>query len=149
MASGGYMRVEIPTIGVNAPVIRLGLNSDGTLQVPTVYSQAGWWEGGPVPGDVGPAVIVGHIDSLNGPAVFYRLRDLQPGQAVLVFRPNGTVARFTVQQVTEVSKAAFPSARVYGAVPDAELRLITCGGAFNSSTHHYVDSIIVYASLSS
>jgi hypothetical protein len=149
MASGGYMHVAIPAVDVDAPVIRLGLNPDGTLEVPSDYSVAGWWSGGPIPGDVGPAVIVGHIDNKSGPAVFYRLRSLKPGQVVVVRRPDGAQVRFAVERIEEVPKSQFPSKMVYGAVNDAELRLITCGGAFNYSTGHYVDNIIVFARLSS
>jgi len=145
--SYGPMRVQIPAIGVDAPVIRLGLNSDGTLEVPSDFSVTGWWEGGPIPGDVGPAVIVGHVDNVNGPAVFYHLRDLRPGQIISVVRPDGRVANFAVESLAEFAKSNFPTARVYGATPDPQLRLITCGGRFDYTIHHYVDNIVVFAKL--
>ena len=139
-------RVTIPSIGVRgAPVVRLGLNRDGTLEVPTDFADAGWWSGGTAPGRPGPAVIVGHIDSYRGPAVFYRLGDLRPGAAVLVSLGNGSVVRYIVQGSMEVPKSSFPTQRVYRAVPYPALRLVTCGGAFNHATGHYVDNVIVFA----
>jgi hypothetical protein len=138
-------RVIIPAIGVSTNVLRLGLNADGSLQVPTTYDVAGWWAGGPSPGTLGPAVIVGHVDSTRGPAVFYRLRDLRPGDRVWVTREDGSRVAFAVQRVIQVPKAAFPTAQVYGAVPYPALRLITCGGAFNHATGHYLDNVIVFA----
>jgi hypothetical protein len=141
------VRVVIPEIGVNAPVVRLGLNTDGTLQVPTNFSDAGWWSGGPFPGDVGPAVVVGHVSSRAGPGVFYRLRDLAMGDRVLIERRDHSLAVFRVTGRIEVPKTDFPTQRVYGAVRGAKLRLITCGGAFNYETGHFFDNIIVFASL--
>jgi Sortase domain len=139
------VRVEIPSIGVSAPIIRLGLNSDRTLEVPEDYGDAGWWSGGPRPGEAGPAVIVGHVDSYTGPAVFYRLRELGPGDEVAVVRRDGSRVRFTVQGSEQYPKDEFPTARVYGRTDGPTLRLVTCGGAFDSSTGHYVDNAIVYA----
>ncbi len=141
------MRVIISSIGVNAPVVQLGLNADGTLEVPTVFSDAGWWTGGPAPGQKGPAVIVGHIDSFRGPAVFYRLKKLRPGDVVVVKRADGRTARFAVLRSKEVSKSSFPTKEVYGPVAYPGLRLITCGGAFDEATGHYVDNVIVFARL--
>jgi hypothetical protein len=139
-------RVTIPSIGIRAaPVVRLGLNGDGTLEVPTNFVNAGWWSGGTAPGRPGPAVIVGHVDSFRGPAVFYRLRDLRPGNAVVVSLGNGSVVRYIVQGSMEIPKTSFPTQRVYGAVPYPALRLVTCGGAFNHATGHYVDNVIVFA----
>lgn len=144
-ATGPPVRLAIPSIGVRSRIIRLGLNPDGTLQVPTDYAVAGWWSGGTRPGDVGPAVIVGHIDSRSGPAVFYRLRALVPGNRIVVWRRDGSVIRYVVQRLREVAKAEFPTQEVYGPVPYVALRLVTCGGAFDRSTGHYVDNVIVYA----
>lgn len=138
-------RIAIPAIDVSSAVTPLGLNDDGTLQVPTSYAQAGWWDGGPTPGDQGPAVIVGHVDSHSDPAVFFRLRDLKPGNAVWVSRQDGSSVRFVVQRIAEVPKADFPSRQVYGAVSYPALRLITCGGKFDRSSGHYRDNIIVFA----
>jgi hypothetical protein len=137
----------IPAIGVDAPMMKLGLNRDGTLQVPTVFAYAGWWSGGPFPGDPGPAVVVGHVSSRAGPGVFYRLRELAPGEVVKISRPGGGVATFRTTRRMEVSKSRFPSELVYGPVQGAQLRLVTCGGAFDSSTGHFVDNVIVFATL--
>ena len=139
----------IPSIGVDATIVRLGLNADGSLQVPTDYATAGWWSGGPLPGERGPAVVVGHVDSKAGPAVFFKLATLQPGRTVEVSRPDESTARFVVTRLMQVSKSAFPTKLVYGPTSDAELRLVTCGGSFDSSTGHYVDNVIVFAKLRS
>jgi sortase (surface protein transpeptidase) len=139
------VQVSIPSIGVRAPLVRLGLNSDRTLEVPKDFGDAGWWAGGPRPGERGPAVIAGHVDSYTGPAIFYRLRELRPGDAVVVLRRDGTRARFTVQRSEQYPKDRFPTARVYGQTPGPALRLITCGGEFDDSTGHYLDNTVVYA----
>lgn len=140
-------RIVIPAIGVDAPIVRLGLNPDGTLEVPDNFATAGWWSGGPYPGDPGPAVVVGHVSSREGPGVFYRLHDLQVGDAVTVTRPAGGQAVFKVTSLEEVSKRAFPTAQVYGPVADPQLRLITCDGAFDPVTGHFVDNLIVFGTL--
>jgi len=144
---GRPVRVVIPAIGVSAGVGRLGLNPDGTLAVPTDFDKTGWWSKGTVPGERGPAVIVGHVDSKAGPAVFYRLGALRRGDVVRVRGAGGTLARFVVQRLERVPKSAFPTERVYGAVRYAALRLITCGGAFDASAGHYTDNLVVYARL--
>jgi hypothetical protein len=138
-------RLEISTIGVRAPVIPLGLNPDRSLEVPRRFDQSGWWTGGPRPGEPGPAVIAGHVDSTDGPAVFYRLGDLRRGAVIAVVRHDGSRARFTVQRSERYPKAHFPTARVYAPTRGPTLRLITCGGAFDHSTGHYVDNTVVYA----
>jgi hypothetical protein len=139
------VRIEIPAIGVRAPIIRLGLNPDRTLEVPENFGDTGWWTGGPRPGEAGPAVIAGHVDSHTGPAVFYRIRDLRPGDAIVVERRDGTRARFTIQGSEEYPKAHFPTARVYGRTPGPTLRLITCSGTFDHASGHYLDNTVVYA----
>ncbi len=139
------VRIEVPAIGVRAPIIKLGLNRDRTLEVPKDFGDTGWWSGGPRPGERGPAVVVGHIDSHTGPAVFYRLRDLDPGDRIVVVRRDGTRARFTVEGSEQYPKDDFPTARVYGRTKRPTLRLITCGGDFDQSTGHYVDNTVVYA----
>ena len=108
------VRIEIPSIGVDAPIIGLGLNPDRTLEVPTDYGDAGWWTGGPRPGERGPAVIAGHVDSRTGPAVFFRIGELQPGAKIVVVGRDGTRARFSVLGSERYPKAQFPTARVYG-----------------------------------
>jgi hypothetical protein len=141
------VRIEIGTIGVRAPVIRLGLNRDGTLEVPTRFDDTGWWTGGARPGERGPAVIAGHVDSRTGPAVFFRLDRMHARDAIVVVRRDGSRVRFLVQRVARYRKAAFPTARVYGATARPTLRLITCSGAFDSASGHYVDNTVVYAGL--
>jgi sortase family protein len=141
---GDPCRIAIPSIHVDAKVIRLGLNPDGTLEVPTDFSLTGWWAGGTQPGEAGPAVVVGHIDSKSGPAVFYRLRKLKPGAMVKIWRAGESMVRYRVTGMTEVPKNDFPSKRVYGDLSYPGLRLVTCGGAFNSAIGHYVDNIIVF-----
>jgi sortase (surface protein transpeptidase) len=140
-------RIRIPAIGVSAPVVRLGLKSDGTLEVPNDFGDTGWYTGGPAPGETGPAVIAGHIDSHSGPAVFYRLRELRPGDGVTVERADGSSVRFTVDGIAQYPKRAFPTEAVFGPSPDPILRLITCGGSFDRSQRSYRDNVVVTARL--
>ncbi|HEX2823568.1 MAG TPA: class F sortase [Streptosporangiaceae bacterium] len=137
--------LTIPLIGVSTKLITLGLQSNGSLQVPSTTSVAGWYTGSPRPGAIGSAIIVGHIDSINGPGVFFRLDELRRGDQVYVRRADGTMVEFRVTAVEEYLKDEFPTEAVYGPTPDAELRLITCGGAFDDATGHYLSNIVVYA----
>ncbi len=137
--------LTIPLIGVKTRLIALGLTAGGALQVPSSTAVAGWYTGSPRPGAIGSAVIVGHIDSLTGPGVFYRLTELRVGDRVYVLRADGTTVEFRVTVVRTYLKDHFPTATVYGPTPDAELRLITCGGAFDATTGHYLSNIVVYA----
>ena len=139
--------LTIPSIGVRTGLVHLGLTSSGALQVPSSTTVAGWYTGSARPGATGAAVIVGHIDSLTGPGVFFRLRLLHPGRRVYIRRADGTLAVFEVTSVRSYPKSRFPTRAVYGPVPDAELRLITCGGAFDYATGHYLSNVIVYATL--
>ena len=139
------VRIEIDAIGVRAPVIRLGLNPDGTLEVPTRFGDTGWWTGGARPGERGPAVIAGHVDSRSGPAVFFRLDRLRARDAIVVVLRDGSRVRFLVQRTARYRKAAFPTAAVYGPTRLPTLRLITCSGAFDAASGHYVDNTVVYA----
>jgi sortase (surface protein transpeptidase) len=136
--------LRIPAIGVDAPVVPLGRNPDGTAQVPATVSLAGWYDLGPKPGQLGPAVILGHVDSRTGPGIFYRLRSLLPGDVVTVLS-GSQVLHFVVSHLVSYSKDAFPTAAVFGPTPDAELRLVTCSGPFDVSTGHYVDNLVVFA----
>jgi sortase (surface protein transpeptidase) len=142
----------VPAIGVNSSLIDLGLNSDGTIEVPSLDdpdSKPGWYTGSPSPGALGPAIILGHIDSRQfGPGVFYSLQDLQPGDGIDVTRADGTVAQFTVDNVQTVPKSNFPTLEVYGNLDHAGLRLITCGGEFDPDARSYESNVIVFASLS-
>jgi sortase (surface protein transpeptidase) len=139
------VRVEIPAIGVSSPLVRLGLNRDGTMQVPGDFQVAGWFTGGPEPGQLGPAVIAGHVDSRTGPAVFYRLRDLRPGDHIRVVRADHRVVRFEVESLASYPKQALPDEAVYGATIAPALRLITCAGTFDRARHSYRDNLVVSA----
>jgi len=141
------VRVEIPGIGVSSPLVRLGRNRDGTMQVPTDFQVAGWFAEGPQPGQLGPAVIAGHVDSRTGPAVFYRLRELRAGDTVQVERADGTRLRFVVEDARRYPKTSFPTAAVFGPAPWAALRLVTCGGDFDRSARSYRDNLVVFARL--
>ena len=137
----------IPSIGVRSGLVRLGLTSSGALQVPATASVAGWYTGSSRPGAIGAAVIVGHIDSQSAPGVFFLLRLLRPGRLVYVRRADGSLAVFRVTAVHSYPKADFPTRAVYGPTPNAQLRLITCGGSFDFATGHYLSNVIVYAAL--
>jgi hypothetical protein len=139
--------VRVPAVGISSGLVPLGVDAAGALVPPSDFGRAGWFAGGPLPGAVGPAVIAGHVDSPAGPAVFFRLRDVVAGDDVLVGRADGSTARFTVTRVTRVAKSAFPTTDVYGPTPDAQLRLVTCGGAFDHSARSYVDDVVVFARL--
>jgi sortase (surface protein transpeptidase) len=139
--------VRIPALGIASPLIPLGLNADNTLEVPQDFAVAGWYTGRPVPGEVGPSIVVGHVDSKSGPAVFYRLNDVAAGMTVEVERSDGTVARFAVVAKEQHDKDAFPTEHVYGPTDTPQLRLITCGGTFDRSIGHYNDNLIVFADL--
>ena len=139
------VRLEIPAIGVGSSLVRLGLNADGTMQVPGDFQVAGWFTGAPQPGQLGPAVIAGHVDSRTGPAVFYHLRDLHPGDEVRVVRADHRVVRFRVDSLASYPKQALPDDAVYGATTAPALRLITCAGTFDRSRHSYRDNLVVSA----
>ena len=131
--------------GLDTGLEALALAPDQSIEVPRQPSSAGWWAGGPRPGQVGPAVILGHVDSKTGPAVFFRLGELEAGDEVLVDRTDGTTARFQVTSLDRYHKAEFPSELVYYPTGQPELRLVTCGGPFDPSTGHYRDNLVVFA----
>jgi len=137
--------LTIPLIGVQTRLVTLGLTSGGALEVPSSTSVAGWYTGSAKPGAIGSAIIVGHIDSVRGPGVFFRLSELRAGDMVYVKRSDGTLVEFRVTSVQTYLKDRFPTEAVYGPTPDAELRLITCSGAFDSATGHYLSNMVVYA----
>jgi hypothetical protein len=145
--------VDIPAIGVTSGLQYLGLAPTGEIAVPQPgprYNEAAWYDGSPTPGEVGPSVIEGHIDSAaTGPSVFFRLGALVPGDTVDVTLADGIVATFTVTGVRQYPKAHFPTGVVYSNTDFAALRLITCGGAFDYTTHHYLANTVVFASLTS
>jgi sortase (surface protein transpeptidase) len=137
--------VEVPGIGVRSDLVDLRLDDTGALEAPTDFARAGWFVDGPQPGQPGPSVIAGHVDSQDGPAVFFRLHELAEGDEVLVHRADGSTIRFAVTRVEQYAKDAFPTDAVYGPVPGPELRLITCGGEFDADRRSYRDNIVVYA----
>jgi hypothetical protein len=142
--------IDIPAIGVQSNLLRLGLNPDGTIQVPPLYakpSQAGWYEYSPTPGQIGSSVIEGHIDTYQGPSVFFRLGALHPGNQVDVTLADGTVAIFKVTGVRSYPKTSWPWHVVFGSADYPALRLITCGGTFDYSTRQYLSNTVVFASL--
>ncbi|WP_329102568.1 class F sortase [Micromonospora sp. NBC_01699] len=137
-------RVRIPRIGVDSSLAVLGLDRSGQLAAPADYARAGWFGAGTAPGDTGPAVIAGHVDSTTGPAVFYRLHELRTGDRVEV-RRGGRWIGFVVVASSRHDKDEFPTAEVYGPTPGPELRLVTCTGPFDDRTRHYRDNLVVYA----
>jgi LPXTG-site transpeptidase (sortase) family protein len=141
--------VRIPSIGAQSTLVQLGLNPDQTVQLPPVSTpmQAGWYDNSPTPGEIGPAVILGHVDGDHKEGIFFRLHEVKVGDQVMVTRQDGSTATFVVTRTQEIAKSQFPADAVYGATSDAELRLITCGGAFDHAAHSYVDNVIVYAAL--
>jgi sortase (surface protein transpeptidase) len=142
--------VIIPAIGVRAQVIPLGETPQGTVEVPllTMAYLVSWFDKGPTPGQRGPAALFGHVDSVySGPAVFYKLGDLRPGDTVSVIRADHETAVFTIDRVAIFPKTAFPTMAVYGSTPDPQLRLVTCGGPFDLSTRTYLDNIVAFATL--
>ncbi|KQS66001.1 class F sortase [Modestobacter sp. Leaf380] len=141
------LRVRVPAIGVDSGLVDLGLQADGSLEVPAEGFPAGWFTGSPTPGERGPAVLAGHVDWAGSPGVFAELAQLAPGDAVLVDRTDGSTATFVVTLVDQVAKADFPTEEVYGDLGHAGLRLITCGGEFDGSTGDYLDDVVVYADL--
>jgi LPXTG-site transpeptidase (sortase) family protein len=149
LRSSTPVRLEIPKIGLSTALMPLGLNPDHSLEVPPLSraQEAGWYRFGPTPGAKGAAVIAGHVDTTRGPAVFFRLGKLRPGDVVRVEREDGRTATFRVDSVEAVPKSAFPTRKVYGSVGYPGLRLITCGGSFDREAGHYTNNIIVYGHL--
>jgi hypothetical protein len=147
MSKSDPVRVQVPSIGVDSTLMSLGLLADGSLQVPPGAFPAGWYDGAPTPGELGPAIIVGHINWAGENGVFYRLHSLLPGAEIDVTRADGSTAVFRVLSVHEYAKDAFPTSLVYGNTAYSALRLITCGGAFDAQAHSYEDDIVAYAEL--
>lgn len=141
------VRIVIPAIGVDARVIRLGLNQDRTIQVPTDFAETGWFEPGPEPGEQGAAVIVGHLAGRSGPGVFIRLSQLRPGSVITVHLQADARVQFVARSMLRVAKSRFPTNRVYAQTPEPTLRLITCAGALNPTTGRHPDNYIVFATL--
>ncbi|UUI66496.1 class F sortase [Cellulomonas wangsupingiae] len=147
MAASVPVRLQIPAIGVDSELMRLGLQDDGTLEVPPAGFPAGWYDGAPTPGELGPAVIAGHVDWASGPGVFYELANLAVGDEIRVTRTDGTAPVFQVTAVEEHPKDQFPTDAVYGDIDHAGLRLITCGGEWDRTVRHYEANVVVFAEL--
>jgi len=139
--------IRIPAMGVSVSLSQLGVNADGSPQVPTKYQEPGWYKLGPAPGMVGSAVILGHVDDKKGPAVFYKLKSLKARDKVDVSLANGVVDHFVVTAVEIYLKAQFPSQKVYGSHGSRALQLVTCGGTFDKATGHYLSNVVAYTTL--
>ncbi|WP_062430621.1 class F sortase [Herbidospora daliensis] len=139
------VRLDVERIGVHTGLMMLGLNADGTVQVPEEPEDAGWYAPGYAPGEPGGAVILGHVDGKGRDGVFHDLGRMRRGDVIAVTRADGKTARFTVTSVERVAKNRFPAERVYGPLDHPALRLVTCGGSFDAATGHYRDNVIVYA----
>ncbi len=147
LAGSKPLRLQIGSIGVETGLIDLGLQPDGTMEVPADGSTAGWYTESPTPGELGPAVLAAHVDWRGERGIFYDLQRMKPGDVISVERADGTTATFAVQRVEQFAKDRFPSAEVYGDVDSAQLRLITCGGEFDDSARSYRDNVVVFAEL--
>jgi LPXTG-site transpeptidase (sortase) family protein len=145
MVRSNPIRIQIPSIGVDSNLMKLGLLKDGSLQVPPSAFPAGWYSGSPTPGEMGPSIIAGHVD-WNGPGVFYRLNRMQLGDQIKVGRADGTIATFTVTRIAGFLKSKFPTNAVYGDLNYPGLRLITCGD-YDFKTHKYLRDTVVFADL--
>jgi sortase (surface protein transpeptidase) len=140
--------ITITSQDIDVDLIPVGLNADGSMETPPVLDWvAGWYKYSPTPGELGPAVIVGHVDSYQGISVFWNLRNVQAGDTIDVAREDGGTAHFRVTQLAQYDQNSFPTDTVYGNTSDAELRVITCGGTFDTSTGHYTQNTVVYATL--
>lgn len=139
------VRVDLPSIGVSSELTDLHLQPNGSLEAPDDFAVAGWWVGGTRPGDPGPAVVVGHVDSFRGPAVFFKLGLLEQGSQVSIQRKDGSSVTFQVTELGRYPKNQFPTQLVYGSTLEPTLRLITCGGVFDRETHTYQDNVVVFA----
>lgn len=135
----------IDAIGIAEELITLGVTADGAAEVPADYDRAGWFAGGGRPGTIGPTVILGHVDSKSGPAVFFRLSELVAGTQIRLGLSDGSVATYRVSAVESHPKDNFPTFAVYGATPQDVLRLVTCGGEFDRTAGSYRDNIVVTA----
>lgn len=139
--------LAIPAIGVNVAIGRLGLQPDGQVMVPATTHTVGWYVHGPPPGQVGSAVILGHVDSYLGPGVFFDLKSLTAGETIVVTEANGTMLHFRVNRVVQYAKSNFPDQLVYGPHGVRSLQLVTCGGTFDHATGSYESNIVVFSTL--
>lgn len=151
MSRAAPKRIVIPEIAVDAPFTELSIGPSGQLDPPPADDDnlVGWFQGGATPGERGTSILAGHVDTKTGPAVFVQLGILKPGSKVDITRTDGTVATFKVDSVESFSKAAFPNERVYADTPSPQLRLITCGGAYDKKARDYTENVVVFAHLDS
>lgn len=147
MKAATPLSINAPTVEITSSLGQVAMNPNGTIEVPTNPDQAAWYRLGPTPGQLGPAVIVGHLDSIKGPAVFYRLSSLRPGQIINITRSDKTVAHFRIDAINTYRRDHFPTQAVYGPINYAGLRLITCGGAYNKNAKAYDSNVVVFATL--
>jgi sortase (surface protein transpeptidase) len=141
-------QIRIPSIGVNASIVSVGLNQQGAIAMPDSVDVGAWYNGSPTPGELGPAIIAGHVDNYyKGVGAFFRLRETQVGDMIYIDRADGTTATFKVADIKQVPQANFPTQEVFGNINYAGLRVITCGGAFNNQTYEYEDNIVVFGIL--
>ena len=143
------VRLLIPKLDLSTGIILLGLKSNGEVMVPTSVHDVGWFRQGPTPGEIGSSVILGHVDSSNGPGVFFQLKTLASGDLIRVTLADGVTATFKVRSVAQYPKTAFPSELVYGSHGIRSLNLVTCGGFFNHTTGSYESNIVVFSTLTS
>lgn len=141
------IEIAIPAIDVTSAIVDLGRNADGTVEVPSSFHLVGWYKLAVTPGQVGPAVFLGHVDSQSGPGIFYRLGQLRIGDRVVVTRRDGRAVTFAITGVREYAKVAFPSIDVYGDTPTPTIRLVTCGGAFDAATGHYLSNVVAFGEM--
>lgn len=147
MTSAAPLRLRIPDISVDTHFVDLGLQENGEVEIPEGYEEVGWYTYGPTPGELGPAVVLGHVDSYKGPGVFLFLGQLAPGDYIYVDREDSTTATFRVTALERHDRAEFPTDRVYGDIDHAGLRLVTCSGTFDKQTQEYDRVLVVYAVL--
>lgn len=147
LSESAPIRLHIPAINVDAPFTELGLQPNGEIEVPGGYEEVGWYTKGPTPGEIGPAVVLGHVDSYQGPAVFFSLGQLKPGDSIEIERQDGKTAVFRVDYFERYPQSEFPTALIYGDLDYAGLRLITCSGIYDRETSEYNLNLVVYASL--
>jgi sortase (surface protein transpeptidase) len=142
------VRVKVPAIAVDATVATVGQNTDGTMQTPSLFDHnVGWYKLGPTPGEIGPAIMVGHVDNYKGPSVFWRLAELRPGDTIEIVRKDGQTVVFQVVSAEQFDQNAFPTEKVYGNIENAGLRLITCGGTFNQAAGRYTHNTVILANM--
>lgn len=141
------VELRIPKLSIKTNFVQLGLQDNGEIEVPEGYTEVGWYTKGPTPGANGPAIVLGHVDSKNGPGVFYSLGQLAPGDTIDIDRADGTTATFKVLTSEHYDRDAFPSMKVYGNIGYPGLRLITCSGTYSHTVHEYDKVLVVYAEL--